>query len=76
MGPLTLGLTKLMKVCQSLLAAPECILHQPLHLTESLLRGCLQPQEVGRPPANSCSKGKTKGFQIHPLSYNSVSLNL
>lgn len=34
MGPLTLGLTKLMQVCQWLLAAPEHILHQPLHLTE------------------------------------------
>lgn len=34
MGPLTLGLTKLIQVCQLLLAAPEHILHQPLHLTE------------------------------------------
>lgn len=68
MGPLTLGLAKLMQVCPWLLAAPEHTLHQPLPLTESLLRRCLQPQEVWRPLANSCPVGENSmSFRYTPI---------
>lgn len=60
MGPLTLGLTKLMQVCQWLLAAPEHILHQPLQLTDSLplAEEVLAATGGLETLANSCPTGK------------------
>lgn len=62
MGPLTLGLTKLMQVCQWLLAASEHILHQSLPLTESLVPPACSHSRFGDPWPTPAPWGKTNGF--------------
>lgn len=62
MGPLTLRLTKLMQVCQWLLAASEHILHQSLPLTESLVPPACSHRRFGDPWPTPAPWGKTNGF--------------